>query len=96
MYERLFDTRIGFADTDYYGSITSVKLYSVEGEVINEMKTLSEEWPGGYDYFDPGVGQRKSIDFSPYLFPQSKTYQIVIKANGYKDLVLTIVGPVGA
>ncbi|MFP3389303.1 hemoblobin-interacting domain-containing protein [Brevibacillus sp. SIMBA_040] len=96
MYERLFDTRIGFDDTDYYGSITSVKLYTVEGEVIHEIKTLNEEWPGGYSYYDPGVGRTKSIDISPYLFPHSKTYQIVITANGYANLVLTIAGPVGA
>ncbi|MFF2529270.1 hemoblobin-interacting domain-containing protein [Brevibacillus sp. NPDC058079] len=87
---------MGFDDSEYYGSITSVKLYSVEGAVINEIKSLNEEWPGGYDYYDPGSGKEKTIDISPYLFPQSKTYQVVIKANGYADLVLTIVGPVGA
>lgn len=64
--------------------------------MINEIKSLNKEWPGGYEYYDSGVGREKTIDFSPYLFPNSQTYQVVIKADGYVDLVLTIVGPVPA
>nr|WP_312115426.1 hemoblobin-interacting domain-containing protein [Brevibacillus reuszeri] len=36
----------------------------------------------------------KILAFSPNLFPQSKIYQVVIKSDGYVDVVLTIEGPV--
>ncbi|WP_446661179.1 hemoblobin-interacting domain-containing protein [Brevibacillus reuszeri] len=90
----MVDTRISFEDPEYYDKITSVKLYSVVGNVKNELKILHEEWPGGYDYYDPGVGMEKILAFSPNLFPQSKIYQVVIKSDGYVDVVLTIEGPV--